>query len=235
MLRTRLTTLVFLGALLMVSPVLAAEVTLATHDLCPYGCYDNARNFDGIAIRVVRYAFDQMKLPLKIVVVPWERAQKMAWDGEVQGFFAASQNAKRNEKGTMSAVIAEQKWNWYLRADSRLDPQDKNFKTVARVASFQGANMLIWLEEHGYNVTAKPSDTECLVRMLLARRVDAILANNLVMENIITRDSLQGRFKITTLKEKPLGVYFTNRFLEYQPDFLDRFNEHVEQYRRLHP
>lgn len=222
----------------LLMPPLAAQaqplkvVRLSTHNLCPYGCYDESGRFDGYAFRVVTYALRQMGIALELSVVPWKRAQTMAKSGEMDGFFAASQNEERDRNGHMSAIIAEQKWNWYLLKENPLDPRDASFKAQAEVAGFIGANMLLWLNENGYNVVATPKDTERLVHMLLAKRFDACLANNYVMEVIIEREGLQGRFKFFTLKNKPLGVYFTNRFIDQYPDFLDRFNKHVDEYRK---
>lgn len=210
-------------------------VTLATHDLCPYGCYDEYGAFDGYAVQVLRYAFEQMDIPLSIVVVPWERAQQMARTGRADGFFAASRNMRRDSEGTMSAVIADQKWNWYLLRDNTWDPRQEDFKHNAKVAGFLGANMLTWLEDNGYNVEATPPTTKHLVDMLLAKRFDAMLANNLVMREIIAKRGLRDKLRIVTLREKPLGVYFSNRFMERYPLFIDEFNGHVREYRNQHP
>lgn len=207
------------------------EVTLSTHNLCPYGCYNDIDFFDGYAVRVVRYAFNRMEIPLKIKVVPWSRAQYMAETGLSDGFFAASRNADRDSTGVMSTPVAEQKWTWYLLNNSPLDPAADDFKQAATVSSFHGANMLKWLQENGYNVFAPPTDTEALARMLLANRFDAILANNLVMDEIIRRDGLKSKLKSHTLKNKPLGVYFSNRFVKENPGFVDEFNKFVLEYR----
>lgn len=206
-------------------------VKLSTHNLCPYGCYAKDGSFNGNAVRVVRYALRQMGVRLDLVVVPWERAQFMASIGEVDGFFAASKSEKRDAEGVMSAVIAEQKWNWYLPINSLMDPENPDFKNRARVTSFIGANMLKWLRKNDYNVAPPPPTTEDLVNMLIFRRFDAALANNLVMDKILERRGLDATFKSYTLKNKPLGVYFTNAFVNTYPDFLEVFNKHVETYR----
>lgn len=222
--------------LLLASPCLSLAknpdtIRLATHNLCPYGCYDMTDRFDGHAIRVIRYALDKMEISLNIVVVPWERAQYLTWKGEVDGFFAASQNAKRDEKGVMSAIVAEQTWTWYLLKDNPLDPNSADFKRLASVGSFHGANMLKWLKENDYNVVATPPDTNFLTDMLMAGRMDALLANNQVMGEIIRAHRLEGIFKSVTCKHKPLGVYFSMEFIEKHPGFIEDFNYFVEEYR----
>lgn len=210
-------------------------IRLSTHNLCPYGCYTEDGRFDGYAIRVIRYALEKMDVRLELVVVPWERAQYLARIGDVDGFFAASQNADRDSRGTMSAIIAEQKWNWYLLKSNPLDPTDPEFKRKARVSSFIGANMLKWLQKNDYTVSSPPRTTDDLLSMLLFKRFDAALANNLVMDNLLEKRNLAYLLKVYTLKNKPLGVYFSNDFLDEYPEFLDEFNERVKEYKRSQP
>ncbi|WP_147819066.1 substrate-binding periplasmic protein [Salidesulfovibrio onnuriiensis] len=224
--------LAFPGAALSQGP---RSVVLATHNLCPYGCYDEKGTFDGSAVQAVRHAFQQMNIPVSIVVVPWQQAQQMARKGQADGFFAASQNSRRDSEGIMSAVIADQKWNWYLLRESRLDPASPDFKGQAKVGGFSGANMLKWLQDNNYNVVGTPPNTEGLADMLLAQRLDAILANNKVMDEIVRKRQLHGVFRSVTLLDKPLGVYFSNRFLLQYPDFLKEFNKHVLEYRKENP
>ncbi|WP_051676951.1 substrate-binding periplasmic protein [Maridesulfovibrio frigidus] len=218
-------------------PALAqtTQITLATHNWCPYGCYDENDVFDGCAVRVVKYSLKQMGVELDLIVVPWLRAQRMAKDGKVDGYFAASQNQERDRNGVRSSLIAEQRWNWYMLRDNKLDPSGADFKENATVAAFRGSNMLTWLKDNGYDVTASPPTTEQLLNMLLLGRFDAMLANDMVMTDKIMKQNLHGRFKVVTLLSKPLGVYFSNAFLKNNPNFLDTFNKHVEEYMKINP
>lgn len=231
--------LLFFICFLFLLPSLATAempklLKLSTHDLCPYGYYDAHGRFHGEAVDVVRYAADKMSIKLEIVVVPWERAQFMARQGDTDGFFAASRNAERDANGVMSAIIAEQKWNWYILKSNPMSPFDQDFKKRAKVSSFQGANMLKWLKENGYSITTPPRETENLVHMLIHGRFDAALANNRVMENLLKELGVTSHVKIYPFKDKPLGVYFTNRFVSQYPDFLKEFNQHVRDFRRKH-
>jgi polar amino acid transport system substrate-binding protein len=94
----------------------AATITLSTHNLCPYGCFNeteytgeaNAVNFRGVAVDVVRCSLDKMKIHLKLKVLPWKRAESAVKTGTVDGFFAASSNSVRDSFAVMSAIISEQ-------------------------------------------------------------------------------------------------------------------------------
>ncbi len=91
--------------------------------------------------------------------------------------------------------------------------------------------MLKWLKENNYNIRGNPKNSNLLVKMLLKKRFDAILANNMETEEIIKNEKLEGKFKVVTLKDKPLGVYFSKTFLEKNPYFLKKFNKYVNEFR----
>ncbi|GGA68580.1 hypothetical protein GCM10011369_07770 [Neiella marina] len=227
---------VVIGASLWLSNAAAIDqptLTLATHNLCPYGCYPvgvskaNNPQFSGIAVKTVQCVVAQMGWRLEVRVLPWTRAQQMAQSGEVDGFFAASQKAERDEFAVMSDTIAEQNWQWFLLTDSTFDPNDASFKNQARVGGFDGSNMLAWLEANDFQVVARPPGTEKLLRTLLAQRVDAILANERVMTELLVRRGQLSEVKSYPLLNKPLGVYFDKRFVSRNPEFLAKFNAQI--------
>ena len=213
------------------------KVILTTHNLYPYGSYPTEdrqkvvadETFKGVAVDRVRCVFKKMDIPLEIQVVPWRRAQLLVQRGLADGFFAASQKDSRDEYAVKSAVIADQKWNWYLLKGNPLSPQDQSFKESATVGGFLGANMLEWMKEHNYNVTTTPKDTEGLLKMLLAGRVDAVMANNYVMQALLEKHKAEDRVKIYLNMNKPLSVYFSKKFLNSQPMFIDNFNNLIPE------
>lgn len=236
-------TLILLSLCFSFSVFATEKVTLTTHNLSPYGSYPEGVNvkqlateqFNGVAVKVVRYAFRQLNIPLEIQVVPWSRAQKMVELGLADGFFAGSQKASRDQFAVMSAVIADQKWNWYLLSNSKFDPEHSDFKYDARVGGFIGSNMLSWMKSNQYNVTMQPRDTEALLKALLGGRVDAVMANNYVMDELTRTQGVGSQVRAVLNKNKPLGVYFSKAFIDKNPKFLDEFNQYVHEYRSLNP
>lgn len=202
-------------------------VVLATHELCPYGCTGPDGRFDGLALRTTRCAFGRLGVPLEVRVLPWARAQEEARNGAADGFFGASRSAARDEWAVLSTPVAPQQWRWYLLAGNPLDPAQASFREQAAVASYVGANMLAWLEQEGYRVASRPPDTPALLASLVAGRVDAVLANNLVMDRLLAGQGLQQRVRSHLAQDKPLGVYFTRRFLAGRPGFLAGFDAAV--------
>jgi polar amino acid transport system substrate-binding protein len=208
------------------------KVVLTTHNLYPYGSYPPGEKemmvaddtFKGVAVDRVRCVFKKMDTPLEIQVVPWRRAQFLVKSGDADGFFAASQNDSRDEFAEKTMTIADQKWNWYIHKENPLSPRDPSFKEKASVGGFVGANMLKWMQEKEYNVAATPNDTEGLLKLLLARRVDAVMANNYVMKALLQKYVVEDQVKIYLNMDKPLFVYFSKEFLKSRPIFIERFN-----------
>lgn len=211
------------------------KIILTTHNLYPYGSYDKGkevkkiadRTFSGAAVDVVRCTLLKMKVPFEIHVVPWNRAQMLVKSYNAQGFFAGSQKKSRDEFAVMSEIIADQKWVWYLLKANPHSPENSDFKKKATVAGFRGSNMLSWMKENGYNVKTTPIDTSSLLKLLLAKRVDAVMANNYVMEAIMKEQGVTDKVKSYVNKNKPLGVYFSKKFVEKRPKFLKEFNRLV--------
>jgi polar amino acid transport system substrate-binding protein len=217
-----------LCSLATVAQAQVGTVFLTTHELAPYSYLDeHDQRPRGIAVAVVECVLTRMEVPYRIKVTAWARAQKLVQDGVADGFFAGSRNAERDAFAVQSATIADQQWRWYLLADNPVDPSTTRFRKRASVSSFIGANMLDWLIDNDYRVASPPRDTEGLLKMLQAKRVDAILANNKVMDNLLQQQGLDNSIRSVLLQDKPLGVYFSKTFLAKQPGFLDQFNSHV--------
>ena len=218
---------------LSAATVAAEPVIITTHELPPYSYFDEDNNFTGIATTVLECVLHKLERPYQIQVVPWKRAQRLVQNHEADGFYAASKNAFRDSYAVMTKAIADQTWTWYLRKESQLDPQSNDFKNNANVSSFLGANMHRWLIDNGYNVSNTPAtDTKSLLKMLLSDRFEAVLANELVMDRLLHETNQSENIRKVDLKNKPLGVYFSNRFLLHNPGFIERFNRQVTPCRK---
>lgn len=219
-----------IAALFSLAPAALADTAvlkLTTHELPPYSYRDADQRLRGLAVEVVECALTRMAVPYSIKVTAWARAQKLVKDGMADGFFAGSRNAERDAYAVQSAIIAEQQWRWYLLADNPGDPSTEGFRQQAKVSSFIGANMLDWLKDNHYRVVPPPKDNDGLLKMLQAKRLDAILANHLVMQQRMQQQGLENKIRSSVLKDKPLAVYFAKSFTNAHPDFLERFNQHV--------
>lgn len=237
--RLLLSMLVLLGLVLSGGYSLAFElqqkqVYLVAKGQVPYVVIGPDGQITGTSVKPIQYSLDKMGVPYEIEIVPWLRAQAMVKDGLADGFFPGSQNQERNSYARQSAPLLEFEWVWYTRADSQIDPRKVAFKNNAVVTSYVGSNMCQWLKANNYNVASEPSDTSKLFKMLLSKRVDAILANNHVANLLIKRDHLEGKFDHFLCKRLYFGVYFSFAFLKRNPAFLEAFNIALLDYQGNH-
>lgn len=214
-----------------ISAFAVEKITLTTQDWAPYQIYENGA-LSGFAVDIVSCALEKMKQPYEIEVYPWRRAQRMVELELADGFFTASQNEERDKYATISEVVAEQHWNWYLLKESPLNLSDASFKKEAKVAAMLGSNMLTWLKKSKYKEVGSSIDTEMLISDLLEKRYDAILANELVAKEVMQQMYIfEDQFQVHMFKNKPLGVYWSNKFLKDRPGFLPKFNAAVKKCR----
>lgn len=212
-------------------------IKLTTHNLEHYGKFEHDsqilpianKSFKGEAIDTVRCAIKGLPYQLLVEVMPWKRAQHKVEIGKAHGFFAASQNTTRDKFAVLSHTIADQEWRWYFRKGQSLTPQHPDFKKTAVVAAFNGANMKTWLENNNYIVGMNALTSASLLKAIEAKRLDAILANDKVMNKLLSKNSL----KLSSLlhSNRPLGVYFSKVWLAKHPDFLTNFNQNVDNCR----
>ena len=219
-------------AILMIAAAQAAAVPpvrLATHDQAPYGTYLPDKSFDGVAVRVMTCVFKRLNRELKLEVLPWERAQVFAERGEYDGFFPATLKPERLVWAAATDVIADQKWVWYMMAETKLDTSSTDFKTRTKVGAHFGSNRLKTLIEENYNVVIKPETDGHLLKALLAGRAEAILVGDLAVAEAIKEQGLDARqFRTVLAKDSPLHAYFGKKFLEGEdPAFVKRFNAQI--------
>jgi ABC-type amino acid transport substrate-binding protein len=174
-----------------------------------------------------------MGVQYEIKVYPWARAQVLVENGQADAFYSASQNSKRDAYAIASEQLLPQRWNWYLLNDSTLDPTQDSFKSKGTVGAIFGSNMLKFAQDNDYKIKAQPPTMEALVKMLNSKRIDAILVNDLVMKEYLKDvNILESRFKTVLSKDKPLRIYFSKKFVNENPWFLDKFNETLKKYQK---
>ena len=198
-------------------------IHFTTEDLPPYVRLEHG-HVTGMAADVVHCMMARLGRSYEITVLPWARAQALVREGSADAFFPGSRSVLRDDYAVSSVPIAPQNWAFYLKTDSPLDPLQPEFKQAATVTSYVGANMLDYLKAEGYRAVQAPSGYEHMVSMLLGGRLDAVLANPLVMDLSIREAGVQGKLRSVVLRSEPLGIYFAKRFLAGAPGILDKLN-----------
>lgn len=232
--RSLVVTLILLltASISFANPLSKEKIILTTQDWAPYQTYES-HIVDGFAVATVSCIMEMMDKSYEMQVHPWKEAQALVKENKAHGFFSASHNDKRDQYAILSKPIADQQWNWYLLKDSALNPNDPTFKEKAKVTGIAGSNMVTWLTDNQYNLTEDNIiDMHTLVETLVAKKVDAIYANNLAMRTVVQLMKMSmDDFKMITTKDKPVGVYWSKQFIANNPGFLDKFNSLVSMCR----
>ena len=207
------------------------RIILTTHDQAPLTYLDNRDVVVGSAVRPLVYALGQMGWKYDIRIYPWTRAQELVRTGQADGFFAASRSPDRDRYSVASLALARQTTNWYLLRETTIDPRSPGFQAQARVAGYAGSNMLQWLKDRQFLVVGEPTDPDQLFFMLALGRFDACLANDNNFNNFLAKNrSFTGRFRAVERDSAPLVAYFSRKFLEAHPGFLEQFNRGLAAY-----
>ncbi len=163
----------------------------------------------GIAVNAVHCIFDRLGLKIEIKVLPWARAQKAVQEGAADGFFTASEITDRNAFAVLSEPFVPQVWRWYQLPDTVRDVGDKTLK----VGVLAGSAMEKWLADHGYTAINTVSSTDILVKIAAARRIDAVLSNELVFARSLEQAGLPATtFRSVIQSDRPLGMYLSKRY-----------------------
>ncbi len=210
-----------------------ATVRLGTQDRAPYGYYQPDGSFDGLAVRTVKCAFKGMGQEYSIGVYPWERVQALAKIDQLDAFFPASDRDDRVEWTEGSAPIADQKWVWYLRAGSKLDPKSAEFKSQAKVGAHFGSARLKMLEKEQYQVVLTSQTDKQLLAAFMAGRADAIIGSDLALQYAAKELKVNmNEVKVVPTRSTPQRVFFSKVFLSRNHNFLARFNAQVAACKR---
>lgn len=108
----------------------AEPVQLVTLSYPPYE-YDNGGQAEGIAVRLVRHAFNRLGRDVTIEVLPWKRALLMVQEGQADGIFTAFVTPERlNYLDYSNVVLMPQTVSIWARRDAAIR-FDGNLQSVA--------------------------------------------------------------------------------------------------------
>lgn len=214
-------------ALLMANTAYAAKkperLLLTTQEWYPYQ-YSVDGVMKGRGIEKIKCIMRKMEQPYQLTMTQWDNAQLLVEVGTQNGFFLASRNDVRDKYAVLSDPVLEQKWSWFSLSDA-IDLNQSMFKQQVEVAALFGSNKWFWLQNQGYLVNKKPRSVKAMLELLISGDVGAILGNDEVIEQTIKKMGLSYRaIAKTTVKRKPLGVYFSREFTKKYPQFLSTFN-----------
>lgn len=169
---------------------------------------------------------EQLSWPYTVKLFPWKRAIESLKQGGVDAIFMAIPTDELESIAKMSAPFALEKWYWFYQPGSKK-------KTVPladlKIGVVNSSHTEIWLERQGLEPVVKVNSTQQLLNMLMAGRIDTFLADEeLVSEQLLSLGVAYNSIDKVFSHYMPLGVYFSNQYLQKLPLFLTGFNNNLK-------
>jgi len=214
--------------------VALGKIHFAVPEFKPYTYFEKGQ-LKGLGVDRVDELMAEMGVDYDLTLVPnYGRAVAEVQIGRADGFFLATQNAQRDEIAEFSEPVTHNRWNWFFLHDSTLLAHQENFKALAKIGTIINTNTHIWLKDNGYNVSYQSKTPADLIKMLAARRVDAVFVAEAVFENAAKKFGFS-QFQKTVEMSRPFGIYISKKFLKKNPDFLVKLNAAINLVNNRYP
>ncbi|WP_339617855.1 transporter substrate-binding domain-containing protein [uncultured Gilvimarinus sp.] len=201
----------------------SVRVVLGTNTPSAYSA-DKTSNSLGQSAELVRCVFAHLPFEVSLHVQPWRRVQQEVLTGASDGFFTAMSDPQVDQYAALTDPLVLEKWYWFSRSDT---PRDAN-PVRLRSGTILGSQQQLWYELNGHSSTLSAQDLPQLIKLLLAGRIDVILADR---EHFIEAASALGvtaeRYQAQFFRYVPLGVYLGREFLADNADFIAHFNQKI--------
>lgn len=177
------------------------------------------------SIEHIECILEKMQYPYEIRPLPWRRARQDVRAGALDGFFTAAAVDSANNFAKFSSPLVLESWYWFWRVDVT---QPESWKNDYLVGTILGSQQESILTAEGYTKTVPANSLEQLVKLLMSKRVDVILVDRKQFEKQAELLGIRdGQYQSRFFRYMPLGVYFSNRFLQQYPNFLNAFNHQI--------
>jgi len=179
----------------------------------------------GGSVEHVKCILDKMQVKHQIRALPWRRARQDVNTSVIEGFFTAVAIDEASDYATFSAPLVLENWYWYWRKDMAAPA---SWKDHFQVGVILGGQQEAILTNEGFSDFVAANNTEQLIKLLMSKRVDAVLLDKEQFESMAEKMHLAaGSYNSRFFRYMPLGVYFGASFLSQHPDFLSAFNSRI--------
>jgi ABC-type amino acid transport substrate-binding protein len=180
---------------------------------------------EGGSVDHVKCILDKMQLKYEIRSLPWRRLRQDVHASVIDGFFTAVAIDDASDFATFSAPLVLENWYWFWRAD-RVAPT--SWKEHFQIGVILGSQQEAILSKEGYREFVTANNVQQLERLLLSKRIDAVLLDKEVFESTAGKMHIaSGDYRSRFFRYMPLGVYFGVPFLQQRPNFLTAFNSRI--------
>lgn len=179
----------------------------------------------GGSVEHVKCILDKMHFKHQIRALPWRRARQDVHASVIDGFFTAVAIDEASDYATFSAPLVLENWYWFWRKDMAAPA---SWNEQFQVGVILGGQQEAILSNEGFSEFVTANNIEQLVKLLMSKRVDAVLLDKEQFETVAKKMNIAaGHYSSRFFRYMPLGVYFGAPFLNQHPDFLTAFNSRI--------
>jgi len=181
----------------------------------------------GGSVEHVKCILDKMHFKHQIRALPWRRARQDVHASVIDGFFTAVAIDEASDYATFSAPLVLENWYWFWRKDMAAPV---SWKENFQVGVILGGQQEAILTNEGFSDFVTANNIEQLVKLLMSKRVDAVLLDKEQFETVAKKMNIApALYSSRFFRYMPLGVYFGAPFLNQHPDFLTAFNNRISR------
>jgi polar amino acid transport system substrate-binding protein len=195
-----------------VAPAAPASVRLVYADYRPYSWleFDRPR---GLEIEIAEALFRRLRLPVEHRILPWARAQADVAQGEADAFIATVTPERLQYADKVGPPLLQWQAAAFFRKENGAGggPGDRaGALSIAELCAMKLAALRgnSWVKTHLHCAEPAPApSTESLVRMLLARRIDAVIEDKLVLLDLARQLGVSTQLRTQPLEAGAAPMY----------------------------
>lgn len=184
------------------SAALSAEtVTLAADEWCPVNCKAGSKN-EGIFIEIAREIFKQKGINVQYKVMPWSRAVSECRMGKFSAVVGAYKSDAPDfvfpkpiiDSGESIYVLNDSHWQ-YTGPESLTQISIgiiQDYGYYEEIAKYINQNIT---NSKRVQVASGENPVAVNIKKLFAKRIDALLENDIVIQYMLSKDNLKGRVR----------------------------------------
>ena len=186
----------------------------------------------GVAMTAVKCIFEGLDEGVNVKVMPWGRAISDMKSRQADGLFTSIYSEELSSNAVMSSPFALEKW--YVYSMGNVGSLAEGLPLDTRFAAVRSSSQFQWLRSNGFNNIEEVNEGGQLLLLLASGRIDAFIADDRYYNELekvhyaAFRGSLP-TFNRRFLRYTPLGVYFTNEFVDEYPSFMEKFNNQITE------
>lgn len=209
--------------------LIASDLVVGYPEFKPY-TYTLKGQPKGIGFQAIKQLNETLNIDLSYEpIATYKNGMTRLKHNKLDALMLATQNTQRDEVAVFSSPIALNKWSWFTLKEKQLDFKNLYNKKNLRITTYDNANTHRWLIDNNYGTIYTTTDITAMLRQLINKRIDAIFVSEAVLLEALNKTEIKEQdLRITVEIAKPMGIYINKKYIEKNPNFMERLNAAID-------